>query len=48
MDKKTVAIIVSALLLIFGVTFVPRMIAPKKNGDGSPTDKEASDERQPA
>lgn len=46
--RKTVAIIVSALLLIFGATFIPRMITPKRNGNGSHPDKEASDERQSA
>jgi UDP-GlcNAc:undecaprenyl-phosphate GlcNAc-1-phosphate transferase len=33
--RKTVGIIVSALLLIFAVTFVPRMLITKKNGNGS-------------
>ena len=46
--RKTVAIVVSALLLIFGATFVPRMITPRRNGNGSPPDREVSDERQSA
>ena len=33
--RKTVGIIVSALLLIFAVTFVPRILIPKKNGSHS-------------
>lgn len=42
--REIVAIISSALLLIFAVTFVPRILFTKKNGNGSspPPDKEIS------
>lgn len=51
--RTTVAIIVSALLLVFAVTFVPRIVigSGRRNGNGthrSATPKEVKDERQPA
>lgn len=44
-DRTTAAIVVSVLLVIFLVTFVPRIVMGGRNGDAA---EEADDERQPA
>jgi len=44
-DRTTAAIVVSVLMLVFLVTFVPRIVMGGRNGDAN---EEAEDERQPA